>query len=175
MINQIKYGSCRDTNQRKVESHIIGEALFNYKILDALKKEDFKFYRKEFEIINTCKGDQLKMITDYPDLYKIQDSIVYLSLNIDHLVTWLTESTFKSTLENVLSSARGNTLDITESVLYDELVTKIKYEDIFDLIDFLPEYMDSIGLPNEMVKKWGDYCLKRVEEIKEFVNNKKWL
>ena len=154
---------------------MIGESLFNYKALEVLRQEDFIHYRKQFKVIQECKGDQLKIVTEHPELYEIQDSIVFVSIGLDTLILYLCEGTFNRTLINVLKAQQGDTLELSESVLYDDLVTKIKDEDVFDLMDFLPDYMQNIGLPNEMVKKWVDYCKQRIEEIKDFINNKKWL
>lgn len=160
------------TQQRKAESHLIGESLFNYEILTPLKKEDFRYYRKQFEIIQTCKGDQLKIISEYPELYKIQDSIVYVAMATDRLMLFLTENTFKRTLQGALETLNGNAQEISESVLYDELRETIKTQDVFDLMDFLPDYFETVGLPKESIEKWVVYCKGRVKEIKEYLDKK---
>lgn len=103
----------KDTKQLKAESHIIGESLFNYRIINSLKKEDFIYYRKEFEAIHDCQGDQMRIISEYPELYDIQDSIVFLAINNRRLIVWLTESTYKRTLQRTLEDLRGNTPDLS--------------------------------------------------------------
>lgn len=152
---------------------MIGEALFNYEILTALKKEDFRYFQKEFIIIRECKGDQLKIVSEYPELYKVQDSIVYVAMCTDRLMLWLTETTFKRTLQVVIKKLNGNAQEMSESVLYDELLETIKKQDVFDLMEFLPDYFEEVGLPKEDIVKWGDYCTSRVKEIKEYLDGKK--
>ena len=43
----------------------------------------------------------------------------------------------------------------------------VKYQDIFDLIDNLPEYFKNVGMNNEKIKGFSNYCLNRVKEVKE--------
>lgn len=159
-----------DSKQQKIESHIIGEALFNYKVLDHLRTEDFLYYRKEFDVIKECKGDQALILSKDSSIYKIQDAIVYLSKDTRSLTLWLCESTFRRTLLNVLNKMKGNTQEINEMVLIDGLITKSETQDVFDLIDFLPEYTEIIGLSKELLDKWVNYCNDRVKEIKQILN-----
>lgn len=96
---------------------------------------------------------------------------MFLAINNRRLIVWLTESTYKRTLQRTLEDLRGNTPDLSESVLYDELIDKSKTLDIFDLMDALPDYMESIGLPNAKIIKWVEYCKNRTQQLKEYLDN----
>lgn len=165
------HGMQEDSNrQRIIESHIIGESLHNHKVLDCMRQEDFHFFREEFHIIRGCQGNIDRISDEYLRFYKIQDQIVWVALDIDRVILYLAEKTFYSTLQRTLSSLRGNTPELTESVLYDDLLSKIKDQDVFDLIECLPEYMDSISLPNDRIKKWVEYCESRIKNIKKYLD-----
>ena len=156
------------TQQKKAEIHIIGESMYDHTFLDALNKEDFLFYRKEFEAIKECKGNQMQLITKHPNFYQIQDSIVFLSLRIDTLILYLLESTFKRFLSEVITFSIKNYTNKLDNALYVDLESKSKKEDIFDLINYLPDYLDNLGVKNEKLQKWSEYCQKRISGAKKY-------
>ena len=152
--------------QEAAEKHILSVCTFNKKFLEVLRTEDFIFFQSDFELVRLCMSDDYELLKRKREFYRLQENSVFLA-NLDETVIYfLHENTFFRLAIKLLNDLSSKTIEHEKKALYQEVLQKCYSIDVFDLIDFLPSYFDSIGQDSKRFYAWKGYCLNRVEKLK---------
>ena len=150
-----------------LERDLICSALYQYDRVSFLKEEDFELYGKYWKALEETKGDLLKTLEIHPELVRFENLSMYSYELVDRIALKVLERRFKKLLDKTLYWYSINLKSSTESFILSEIIQESKDQDIFDLIDSLPEYFKNVGMNTEKIKGFSNYCLNRVKEVKE--------
>lgn len=165
--------------QRKIISGVLGEE--QYQKVSFLEPIDFTDYgkgadfRRWWNFIEQNEGSYAKILRSLSRKEKFEylEAMELASLSdysgIDRLGLLLLEINWREYLKIILLKSTEKTTDELEL----NLIMKVYHEsdaiDVFDLLDWVPEYMEP-HLKNEnlmKIRSWKEYAELRIKKIKE--------
>lgn len=157
-----------DFKQKNTELQILGEAILDYKSLAYLRPEDFELYSDYWKFLQEHNGNMAEILKINPNFYDFEKYVVYTCFVKKKMALWLIQNTFTRLLDRTYTWYSKNMKSPSEAVILNDLKSESKDEDIFDLIERLPDYFEKVGLDRKKIDGWASYCTPRIEEIKNY-------